>query len=180
MRITFRLLAALGLLLGCGGGADRTADREPGAAADQPRTDTMASAPTATADTAGSGGLTWGPAPPGLPAGARGAIVSGDPAKAGPFTVRLEMPADYAVRPHHHPTSEELRLLEGTLHLGHGAKWDEPAMKAMAIGKPVTIGAKEPHFVHAASRVVLEVQSTGPFAITYVDPKDDPRSGSTP
>ena len=177
MRSTFMLLAAVVLLLGCGGGADRTADREPGAAADQPQIDTMASASTATADTSE---LTWGPAPPGLPAGARGAVVSGDPTKAGPFTVRLEMPADYAIRPHHHPTSETLRLLEGTLHLGHGAKWDKQAMKAMATDKPVTIGAKEPHFVHAASRVVLEVQSTGPFAITYVNPKDDPRTGSTP
>ena len=139
MRSTFMLLAAVVLLLGCGGGADRTADREPGAAADQPQTDTMASASTATADTASDGGLTWGPAPPGLPTGARGAVVSGDPTKAGPFTVRLEMPADYAIRPHHHPTSETLRLLEGTLHLGHGAKWDEKAMKAMATDKPVTM-----------------------------------------
>ncbi len=78
------------------------------------------------------------------------------------------------------PTNKTLRLLEGTLHLGHGAKWHEKAMKAMAPNDPVTIGAKEPHFVHAASRVMLEVQSTGPFAITYVDPKDDPRTGSTP
>jgi hypothetical protein len=178
MRTTFMLSAALGLLLGCGGGADRTADREPDAMADQPQPDTMAS--TATADTAGEGGLTWGPAPPGLPTGSRVAVVSGDPTKAGPFTIRVDMPPDYAIRPHHHPTSEELRLLEGTLHLGHAAKWDEKAMKAMAPDKPVTIGAKEPHFLHAASRVVLEVQSTGPFAITYVDPKDDPRTGATP
>jgi hypothetical protein len=42
------------------------------------------------------------------------------------------------------------------------------------------MGPKEPHFLHAANRVILEVQSTGPFAITYVDPKDDPRTGSTP
>jgi hypothetical protein len=90
------------------------------------------------------------------------------------------MPPDYAIRPHHHPTSETLRLVEGTLHLGHGAKWDEQAMKAMAADQPLMIGAKEPHFLHAASRVVLEVQSTGPFAITYVDRKDDPRTGSTP
>src|SRR5687768_13169459 len=112
MRITFKLLTAVGLLLGCGGGADRTADREPAAAADQPQTDTMASASTARADTASDGSLTWGPSPPGLPAGARVALVSGDPAKAGPFTIRVDMPPDYAIRPHRHPTSEELRLLE--------------------------------------------------------------------
>lgn len=180
MRTTFMLLAALGSILGCGDRADRTADREPSAAADQPGTDTMASAATGTADnTASAGGLTWGPAPPGLPASARAAVVSGDPGKAGSFVVRLDLPPDYAIRPHHHPTSEELRLLEGTLHVGHGAKWDEQAMKAMAVGKPVTIAPKKPHFLHAASRVLLEVQGTGPFAITYVDPKDDPRTGST-
>jgi hypothetical protein len=180
MRITFMLLAALGLLFGCGGGADRTADREPGAAAGQPQTDTMASASTATADTGSGGGLTWGPAPPGLSAGARVAVVSGDPAKAGPFTIRVELPPDYAIRPHYHPTSEELRVLEGTVHLGHGGKWDEKAMKAVATNKPVTMAAKEPHFLHAASPVVLEVRSTGPFAITYVNSKDDPRTNSTP
>lgn len=180
MRTTFMLLPALGLFLGCGGGADRAADREAGAAADHTAADTMAAASTATTDTAGDAGLKWGPAPPGLPQGSRVAVVSGDPAKAGPFTLRVDMPPDYAIRPHHHPTQEELRLIEGTLHLGHGAKWDEKAMTAVAADRPVTIKPKEPHFLHAASRVVLEVQGTGPFAITYVDPKDDPRKGATP
>jgi hypothetical protein len=179
MRTTFTLLS-LGLLLGCGDGRDRTADRDAGATGDQPTTDTMASTSTASTDTAGDAALAWGPAPPALPSGAKVAVVSGDPAKAGPFTIRIDMPPDYAIRPHHHPTIEEVRLLEGTLHLGHGPKWDEQAMKAVAPDQPVSIPAKQPHFVHAASRVVVEVQSTGPFQVTYVDPKDDPRTGSTP
>jgi hypothetical protein len=53
-------------------------------------------------------------------------------------------------------------------------------MKAITLGQPLTIGAKDPHFLHAASKVVLEVRSTGPFAINYVDPSDDPRNRSTP
>ena len=53
-------------------------------------------------------------------------------------------------------------------------------MKAVAPDQPVSLPAKQPHFVHAASHVVVEVQSTGPFVVTYVDPKDDPRTGSTP
>jgi hypothetical protein len=177
MRTTFMLLSALGLLLGCG---DRTADRDAAAAGDQLPTDTTASTSMASTDTAGDAGLTWGPAPPALPSGAKVAVVSGDPAKAGPFTIRIDMPPDYAVRPHHHPAIEEIRLLEGTLHVGHGPKWDEQAMKAVAPDQPVSIPAKQPHFVHAASRVVVEVQSTGPFEVTYVNPKDDPRTGSTP
>jgi hypothetical protein len=177
MRTTLMLLPALGLLLGCGDRAERTGDR--GAAAGQSGTDTMASASTATGDTAAGAGLTWGPPPPGLPAGAKVAVVSGDPGKAGPFTVRVDMPPDYAVRPHHHPTSETLRVVEGTLHLGHGGKWNQQAMKTVPPDAPVTMAAKKPHFVHAASRVVLEIQSTGPFAITYVESKDDPRTASS-
>ncbi len=177
MRTTFMLLSALGLLLGCGEGRDRSADRDASAMGDQPTTDTMASASTTSTDTAG---LAWGPAPPALPSGSRVAVVSGDPAKAGPFTIRIDMPPDYAVRPHYHPAIEEIRLLEGTLHLGHGAKWDEKAFKVVTPDQPVTMPAKQPHFVHAASRVLIEVQSTGPFEVTYVDPKDDPRTASTP
>jgi hypothetical protein len=179
MRTTFMLLPALGLLLGCGDGQNRSAQGEAGATGDQPATDTMATS-TASTDTAGDAGLAWGPAPPALPSGSRVAVVSGDPSKPGPFTIRIDMPPDYAVRPHHHPVIEELRLLEGTLHLGHGPKWDEKAFKAVAPDQPVSMPPKQPHFVHAASRVLIEVQSTGPFEITYFDPKDDPRTGKTP
>ena len=176
MRTTFMSLSAVILVLGCGGRSDRAPNGETAAAADQSRTDTMSPASTAPADSASTAGLNWGPAPPALPTGARVAVVSGDPAKAGPFTIRIDMPPDYAVRPHSHPTSEKLTVLEGTLHVGHGSKWDDKAMKEAPAGTPVTMAAKEPHYVHAASRVLLEVQSTGPFVITYVNPKDDPRT----
>ena len=177
MRTTSMLLPALGLLLGCGG-PERSADREAGAMGDQPATDTAASTSMATTDTAADAGLTWGPPPAGLPSGSRFAVVSGDPTKPGPFTVRIDLPPDYAVRPHFHPSSEELQVLEGTLHLGHGKRWDEKAFKTVSPDQPVTIAAKDPHFVHAASRVLLEIRSTGPYGITYIDPKDDPRNDS--
>ncbi len=90
------------------------------------------------------------------------------------------MPPDYTIRPHYHPTSETLRVLEGTVHVGQGAKWNDKAMKEVAADAPVTLAAKEPHYLHAASHAVVEVQSTGPFAITYVSSKDDPRSASKP
>src|SRR5919112_1878878 len=39
----------------------------------------------------------WGPGPPSLPRGTRMAIISGDPARAGPFTIRLELPDGFTV-----------------------------------------------------------------------------------
>jgi len=44
--------------------------------------------------------LQWGPAPPVLPKGAQFAVLSGDPTKAGPFTLRLKAPAGYKIPAH--------------------------------------------------------------------------------
>src|SRR2546425_5338844 len=48
--------------------------------------------------------LQWGPAPASFPAGAKMAVVSGDPSQAGPFTIPLAMPDGYRIPPHLPPT----------------------------------------------------------------------------
>ncbi len=64
-------------------------------------------------DSTKSEALNWGPQPPGLPAGARAAVVRGDPSKAGPFTIRVDLPDGYQVPPHSHPTSERIKCSRG-------------------------------------------------------------------
>src|SRR5213082_631778 len=59
--------------------------------------------------------LKWGDVPPGLPPGAKMAVLSGDPTKKGLFTVRMQAPAGYKVSPHTHPTAENLTVISGTL-----------------------------------------------------------------
>src|SRR5689334_19970538 len=54
--------------------------------------------------------LKWMDGPPGLPAGAKFAVISGDPGKDGMFTIRAKLPANYAVPPHHHPTDEKVSV----------------------------------------------------------------------
>src|SRR4051794_35165721 len=62
----------------------------------------------------------------GLPAGAKMAVVSGDPSKAGPFVIRAKFSAGYAVPPHHHPGDEVVRVMDsGTLSYGMGDKLDK-------------------------------------------------------
>lgn len=58
--------------------------------------------------------LKWGEMPPGLPAGAKMAVLNGDPTKAGPFTVRMQAPAGYRIQPHTHPAAERLTIISGT------------------------------------------------------------------
>lgn len=120
--------------------------------------------------------LKWMAGPPGLPAGAQMAVVSGDPGKKGPFTIRVKMPADYAVAPHSHPTNELVKLLSGKLHYGMSRKVDMAAAKTLTPGHSVVMKARMNHWVHAPAPAMIQVSGVGPFQINYVDPKDDPRT----
>ena len=131
-------------------------------------------------DSAGAESLTWGPSPPGLPAGSRAAVVRGDPSKAGPFTLRADLPDGYEVKPHWHPTSERIRVLEGTLLMGDGREWRDASLRPLPAGQSATVAADHPHFVRAKGRTMLEIRSTGPFGITYVNAADDPRKTPVP
>jgi hypothetical protein len=171
MRTTIAALCVLGLLAGCERKIDRTAE------ADRSAADTMTSTAAAGDSTAA---LQWGPAPPGLPAGGRMAVLDGDPSKPGSFTVRLEAPKGYEVRPHHHPTSEQVRLIEGAFLLGHGKNWDDKKLEPLAVGAELNLAAKEPHFVRATEQSIVEIRSEGPFEIVYENPTDDPRKAPVP
>jgi quercetin dioxygenase-like cupin family protein len=122
--------------------------------------------------------LKWGPAPAAFPAGAQMAVVSGDPGKAGPFTVQLSMPDGYKIKPHSHPTDENVTVVKGTFLVGMGDTWDLAKAKPLAMGATGAIPANMAHFAQAKGKTVVQVASTGPFAITYVHPSDDPRGAS--
>jgi quercetin dioxygenase-like cupin family protein len=120
--------------------------------------------------------LKWGEPPPGLPAGAKVAVLNGDPTKAGPFTVRLQAPAGYKILPHTHPTSERITVISGTFRLGMGDKFDETATHEMSAGSYVALPSGMTHFVSLTSETIIQVDSEGPFQIKYVNPTDDPRN----
>lgn len=119
--------------------------------------------------------LKWGPAPPGLPPGSEVAVLRGDPSKAGPFVLRARFPNGYKVPPHWHPIDESVSVVQGTLMLGMGNKFDEAAAKEMPAGSYALMPRNERHFVLAKGETIIDVSGTGPFAVTYVNPGDDPR-----
>lgn len=120
-------------------------------------------------------GLKWADAPGALPKGAEMAVVSGDPGKAGPFTIQLRMPARYVIRPHWHPTDEKVTLLSGKLVYDMARTIDRSKAKSMTVGKTVVMKAKTNHWVFTGDGATVRVSAMGPFKITYVNPKDDPR-----
>jgi quercetin dioxygenase-like cupin family protein len=119
--------------------------------------------------------LKWGPAPPGLPAGAQLAVLSGDPTKQGMFTIRLKFPAGYSVAPHHHPTPELVTVMEGSLSVGMGDTADWAKASSLGVGGFVDMPPNMNHFASTAGGATIQIISHGPFEIIYVDPKDDPR-----
>jgi quercetin dioxygenase-like cupin family protein len=125
-----------------------------------------------------SSGPAWGPAPPSLPAGARIAVLQGDPGQAALFTIRLDFPDGYTLPPHFHPGDEHLTIIQGTFIVGMGDKADFTNASALAPGAFVTTPAGHHHFAKAKGHTVVQVHAMGPFGLTYVNPADDPQRKS--
>jgi mannose-6-phosphate isomerase-like protein (cupin superfamily) len=119
--------------------------------------------------------LTWGAAPDAFPAGAKMAVEKGDPTKSGEFIVRLSFPAGYKLPPHWHPTNEHVRIYSGEFLVGMGDALDATKTKKLSPGDTGTVPAKAHHYAIAPVATELSVRAIGPFAMTYVHPKDDPR-----
>jgi len=119
--------------------------------------------------------LKWGPAPPGLPAGARLAVLSGDPGKKGMFTIRLRFPAGYTVAPHHHPSDELVTVMAGQMSLGMGPRLNRKKASSLVTGGFVVAPAKMNHYAFTRTGATIQITSQGPFEIIYVNPADDPR-----
>ena len=116
----------------------------------------------------------WGPAPPSLTKGAQLAVVSGNPAAAGPFVIRLKLPAGYKIAPHWHPTDEHVTVISGTIAFGMGDKFTPAGMKSLAAGGYAMMPAEMRHYALAKTAVIVQVHGTGPFVLNYVNPADDP------
>jgi quercetin dioxygenase-like cupin family protein len=120
--------------------------------------------------------LSWGPGPPFLPPGAKIAVLAGDPGKAGEFTLRLALPDGYKIPAHHHPTTENVTVISGEFHVGMGDKLDPNQALLLPSGSFGSLPAQMNHYAWAKGRTVVQVHGEGPFAITYVNSADDPRT----
>jgi quercetin dioxygenase-like cupin family protein len=119
--------------------------------------------------------IKWGPAPPSLPAGAQAALLDGDPGKEGLFALRLKLPKGYYVPPHTHPKPEIVTVISGTFRLGMGEKADGNQGQALREGSFLALPPGMAHFAFADEDTVVQLNSTGPWGITYINPADDPR-----
>jgi hypothetical protein len=120
--------------------------------------------------------IDWRDGPPSLPPGAKFAVLEGDPAKPGIFTMRAKLPDGFRIPPHWHPGVERVTILSGTFHLGHGERFDKAAAPAMPAGSYSAMQPGMRHFGWAEGETVVQLTTEGPWGITYVNPNDDPRA----
>lgn len=119
--------------------------------------------------------IKWAPAPPSIPAGAEVAVLYGDPSKEGMFAMRLKMPKGYRIAPHSHPKPEIVTVVSGTARLGMGEAADLAKAQVLPAGSFFAMPPGMTHYFAADDATVIQLNSTGPWSLTYVNPKDDPR-----
>jgi quercetin dioxygenase-like cupin family protein len=108
-------------------------------------------------------------------------VLSGDPTKAVPSTIRLKFPANYAVPAHSHPTDENVVVVSGALTFGDGDKLIKSAAnKTLGVGGYALVSANMNHFVYTeTAETTIVLFGVGPVDFKYVNPADDPRNTKT-
>ncbi|MFN8653682.1 MAG: cupin domain-containing protein [Gemmatimonadales bacterium] len=118
----------------------------------------------------------WSPAPAFLAKGAQIAVLQGDPASQGVYTIRLKLPEGYVIAPHFHPTDEQVTVISGHLLLGMGDTVDRFKTRRLGAGDYAGAPAQSHHYAIAADPTVVQIHGAGPFMITYVNSSEDPRT----
>jgi quercetin dioxygenase-like cupin family protein len=123
--------------------------------------------------------LQWGPAPPSMPKGSQVAVLAGNPGESGLFALQVKFADGYVVPPHWHAQAELVTVLSGRLNVGAGDTLDRSQTQPLGPGGFALMPAKMPHYVWASGETVIQLTGMGPFEITYIDPSNDPRLGTT-
>lgn len=110
----------------------------------------------------------------------RSVLISGDPSKEGPYVIRAKMPAGYRIPAHWHPTDENVTVVSGTVGMGLGDTLDPAKGHSLSAGDFMLVPAQAHHFLWSKTPSIIQVHGMGPFAMTYVNPSDDPRNAAKP
>lgn len=114
--------------------------------------------------------------PGSLEEGAEYAVLYGDPGADGIFAMRLRLPGGFHIAPHHHTQPEIVTVISGTFRLGMGEEADPEATTTLEPGSFFAYPPGMAHYAYAEGETVIQLNSTGPWTITYVRDEDDPRT----
>lgn len=116
----------------------------------------------------------YGPAPAFIPPGAQLAVLEGNPMGTGEYTIRLKAPDGYKIPPHWHPRRENVTVIQGTIKVGMGDKFDEGKMMSFPVGSFAYLDPSMHHYAMMKGETVVQIHGTAPVKFNYVNPADDP------
>lgn len=122
--------------------------------------------------------IEWKTGPESLPKGAKMIALKGDMKKPELFAARFQFPAGYKIPPHFHPQDENITVISGALYLGPQETFEEGAAEMLPTGAFSSMPAGMKHFAFTKEETVIQLNGQGPWDITYLNPKDDPRKRS--
>jgi quercetin dioxygenase-like cupin family protein len=100
------------------------------------------------------------------------AVLFGDPAKPGPYVVRLRWLPGNMSRPHSHPNDRFFVVISGTWWLGSGEKYDPASTVPVPPGTYVIHHAGQVHYDGAKDEpAVIQVWGMGPATSTQAEKK---------
>lgn len=98
--------------------------------------------------------------------GADIAILAGDLRRAGSlYAIRIRLRDAFVTPPHWHPQDEHITVLQGTLLLGFGRRFDPRKLRVLRPATHTVVPKRKPHF---------KVHGFAPFNTTYMNPTEDP------
>lgn len=112
---------------------------------------------------------------PALP-GAKLAVIEGPLNEAKPFMMRIKFPANYKVAPHFHSAIEHVTVISGEFVMGVGERFEQGKGTALKPGDVGIMQPKSPHYAYTTKATEIQVHGVGPWTLTFVNPKDDPRN----
>lgn len=104
--------------------------------------------------------------------GAQMATLEGDPDKPGFYVIRVKFPPHVMDRPHWHPHTRYVTVLEGTWYAGTGTTFDPARAIPLPPGSLMVHPARASHWDGSAGNdtVIVQIVGEGPGSSTPVDP----------
>jgi quercetin dioxygenase-like cupin family protein len=103
-------------------------------------------------------------------------ILSGDPSKAGFYTILLFVPPHTTIQAHSHRDDRMATVVSGEWTFGYGDHFDAKSLKILPPGSVYSEPGGHNHFAQTnAEPVIVEVSGYGPTDTRYFDPANDPK-----
>jgi len=108
----------------------------------------------------------WHEGPPGMPAGGKFAVISGDPLTAGPFVMCVRLPPGYMLPPYRLHGEAQMVVLAGAITVG--VVGGATTVRTLTSGSFTTLAASELHRAYTENGAILQIFGTGPFEVRLI------------